>query len=169
MANLLPEKLLQKIRTEYRERFILAGSGLAVVVALFTILMLAPSYTVLLVTRPAAVMQASLLQQGKQDTADVATAQSVVVSLQPVVAATSSASSAMLEALSQKPKGVTVDGVSYEAGSVSLSGTGDSRDAIDQYRQNLQNDSHFSSVKLPIGDLVGLKDTRFTISLTADF
>lgn len=169
MSNLLPEKSQQKIGNEYRARFVMSGSALVIVAAVFTALALSPSFGVLFVTRPAAIEQANQMQQGKQDSTDIAAAQALAVVLAPVAAASSSVSSAIVEALGQRPSGVHVDSIVYTTGTLALGGAADSRTNIDKYRTALQADPDFSSVKVPVGDLVGAQGGRFTITLTGNF
>jgi hypothetical protein len=172
MANLLPETVQKKIHTEYGARFLVAGSFLAMGVALFTALALSPSYAVLFVTRPAAVEQASQVQQSKQDAADVAVAQTLAFQLAPAASASSSISMALLDALEKRPSGVHIDSIVYVGGTsatVAVGGVADSRDVLDKYRTALQRDSRFTAVNLPVGDLVGVKGGRFTITLAGKF
>jgi hypothetical protein len=172
MANLLPETAQKKIHAEYRARFLLAGSFLAMSVALFTALALFPSYAVLFVTRPAAAAQASQVQQSKQDAADVAVAQALAFQLAPSASASSSISTALLDALGKRPGGVHIDSIVYVGGTpatIAVGGVADSRDMLDKYRTALQGNSRFTAVNLPVGDLVGVKGGRFTITLSGKF
>jgi hypothetical protein len=171
MSNLLPEKVQQRIRSEYRARFIMTGSSLAMVGAVFVLLALSPSFSVLFVTRPAAIERASLVVQSKQDSLDIARAQSIATQIAPVVS-TSSVSGVILEALEKKPNGVHIDTINYTPGSIStvtIGGIGETRADIDQYRNALLKVSRFSSVNLPVGDLVGGKGGRFNVTLSGKF
>lgn len=172
MSNLLPEKFQQRIRAEYRARFIMAGSALAFAAAIFTVLTLSPSFGALYITRPAASEKANQLLQSKQDSAEIASAQSLLLQLSPIATASSTVSAAILDALDERPSGVHVDHVVYTAGTaatIAIGGTADSRAHIDKYRNTLQNDPRFPSVKLPVGDLVGAQGGRFTITLSGNF
>jgi Tfp pilus assembly protein PilN len=173
MSNLLPEKAQQNLRSEYRARFILAGASLAIGGALFTVLALSPSYMALFVTRPAAQAKATALQESKQDSSDIARAQSLMFQLAPVASASSTASSAILQALRDKPNGVRIYKISYStdpAGSIAVAGIADSRQAMDQYRTALQADSLFTSVKFSVQDLIaGATGGRFSITLAGNF
>ncbi len=172
MSNLLPEKNRQSIRREYLARFILAGSFLAIGLAFFAILALSPSYGVLYMTRPATIAQATQIKESKTEELDVARAQSLLIQLGPAASATSTVSRAIEIALSGRPAGVHIDTISYKAGADStilLSGVADTRGVLDKYRTTLQADSRFSSINLPVGDLIGIKGGRFTITLAGKF
>jgi hypothetical protein len=172
MSNLLPEANKKKIESEYRARFILAGSFLAMGAAIFTVLVLSPSFGVLYVTSPGVVEQAAAAQQNKSDSAELARAQALLLQFSPVASATSSISRALGAALTHRPKGVHIDSISYTPGKeavISLGGIADSREVMDKYRAALQDDTQFTSVKLPVGDLVGVTGGRFTVTLTGKF
>lgn len=172
MSNLLPEVGQQRIRSEYRARFVLAGALLSMIAALFTVLALSPSYGVLLTTRPQVLAQASQAQEEKTDSDDIAQAQMLLVQIGTLAVATSSASGAIIEALEPRPNGARIDTIAYVAGesaTISLSGVAESRNVMDTYRMSLQENLRFASVKLPVGDLVGAKGGRFTITLTGEF
>lgn len=172
MSNLLPYAAQKKIHREYQARFILAGSFLAMAMAVFTLLSLAPSYGVLTVTRPAAIAQAAQGRETKNETADLAQAQLLVTQYLPVSAASSSLSHALLAALSVRPEGVHVDSIVYTAGNtatLTFGGIADNPEQIDRYRSALDDDARFTSVKLPVGDLIAARGGRFTITLNGKF
>jgi hypothetical protein len=175
MSNLLPEKTLQGIRREYRERFILSGSSLAIGAAVFTALSLSPTFSVLFISRPATQAQANQLQQSKMDSADITRAQTLLAQLAPVSTASSSVTNAIAAALTQRPAGVHIDDIVYNTGAagspatIALGGATDSRTGINKYRGNLQTVHSFTSVKLPVDDLVGAQGGRFTITLSGNF
>jgi hypothetical protein len=172
MTNLLPLKNRQTISREYRARFILAGSFLAISAALFTLLTLSPSFGVLMITRPEAVAQASRAQQSKGENSDIVHAQTLVAHLAPVFAASSSIATAIREALAKRPHGVTIQSIGFtaeEKNTMVLGGEGENRVVLDTYRTALQADPNFTAVQLPVGDLVSFRGGRFTITLTPKF
>ena len=79
----------------------------------------------------------------------------------------------MLGALSERPSGIHIDDIVYNvAGSaqtIAIAGSADSRAIIDKYRAVLQADPRFSSVKLPVGDLLSSDGGNFTITLSGNF
>ena len=173
MSNLIPDTLHKKIRAEYRARFMLAGSSMAIGAAFFAALALFPSFGVLFITRPAATAQILQTEESKQQSADIARAQTLVTYLAPVATASSSLSNAIISALERRPNGVRVDSIQYVTTvtgvSITMEGVGDGRAQIDKYRSALQADSRFSSVRLPVDDLLGNKGSRFTITLAGQF
>jgi len=175
MSNLLPEKSHQKIHSEYRARFLLAGASLAIGAAVFAALALLPSFGVLIMSRPGALARANQAQQDKQDGADISQTKSLMTALAPVAAASSSATTALIDALSEKPAGVHIDNAVYNAptqgsqSTIAIGGVADNRASMDKYRTTLQSDPLFSSVKLPVGDLLGSQGGRFTVTLTGNF
>jgi len=175
MSNLLPEKNLQKIHREYQERFLLTASSLAIVAAVFATLVLSPSLGVLYSSRPETQARASQLQQSREDSTSIAHSQMLLSQLAPVSVASSSATNAILSALSARPSGVRIDNVVYNPGSagtpstLALGGIEDSRANVDKYRTLLEANTLFSSVKLPVGDLLATQGARFTITITGNF
>ena len=173
MANLIPETLHKKIRSENRARFILAGSYMAIGIAFFTALALSPSYGVLFITRPGAAAQNALSEENKQHSTEIMRTQILITQLAPVAAASSSLAVAIMSVLEKRPIGVHVDSITYTMGltgsTITMEGLADARDKIEKYRASLQTDPRFSSVKLPVGDLLGNKGSRFTITLTGNF
>jgi hypothetical protein len=172
MSNLLPEKQQQNVRSEYRARFILSGSYLAISAALFTALTLLPSFGVLFISRPETLAQATQAQQGKTDSGDITRAQSLISQVTPIVSASSTITAAILGALSEKPSGVHIDNIVYNSGvaaTIAIAGSADSRALTDNYRTKLQTNPIFTSVKLPVGDLLGAQSGRFTITLAGHF
>jgi hypothetical protein len=178
MSNLIPETLHKKIRSEYRARFILAGSLMAAGTAFFAALALSPGFGVLFITRPPAAAQTSLAEAGKQEGLDITLARALITQLEPVAAASSSVSSAIISALEKRPSGVRVDSIDYLATAsgptmsvhtITMEGMAEARDQIDKYRAALQADPRFTSVRLPVDDLLGKKGSRFTITLTGNF
>src|SRR6185369_10950878 len=103
MSNLLPETTRRALNSEYRARFILAGSLVAIVSAVYAAIALSPSYGVLFMTRPEALEKASLAQKSKTDTTDVATGQFMVTQLSAVATASSTISTTIMEALEKRP------------------------------------------------------------------
>ena len=172
MSNLIPHQQNKKILGDFRARYILAGSFLAIGIGLFSAFVLAPSFAVLFITRPAAAAEASRAQQNKTETADLVRAQALIVQVAPMLSASSSISSAILRAIQSRPVGVQINSISYSADagqSIILGGSANNRELLDQYRTNLQKEPTFSSVKLPVGELVSFKGGNFTITISGKF
>lgn len=173
MSNLLPENSRVELRAEYRARYVFAGSLLAIGAALFMVLSMLPSYVVFSSSLPKE-QNAENSDELKKDLADIMLAQALVQQLGSTVASTSTISSAIETALAARPQGAHVDTISYSydreaAGVVVLGGLADNRSSINGYRTTLQKIPLFTSVKLPVGDLIGSQGGRFTVTLTGNF
>jgi Tfp pilus assembly protein PilN len=170
MSNLLPENTRLELRSEYRARYVLAGSFLAIGAALFMSLSLLPSYVVFAGSLPKE--QASQnSQEARQDLADITRAQALVVQFSPIVSSTSTISDALNAALGARPSGTHIDQVSYDVTSdnITIGGLADDRESMNAYRTALQAVPKFTSVKLPVGDLISSQGGRFTVTLAGNF
>lgn len=167
MSNVLPETSEVRVWHLYRARFIIAGSILALLVALLAFLLLLPSYLALQAneaTLPRATTSVTL----PKEQADIARTQSILSTLQPLMAATTSPSEALASALALRPHGVVVDGITYNPGLLLITGVS-ARDAINTYKKALLGDSHFKSVFVPVEDLAGAGGGRFSVTLSGNF
>jgi hypothetical protein len=173
MSNLLPETGKRNIHAEYRARFILTASSLAIGAAAFTALVLAPSFGVLYISRSSVIEKASQAHQVKADNDDILHAQSLLMQISSVALASSSVSSAIVDALAQKPAGVSIDSIAYintsGTGSLALGGVAQNRASLDKFRTQLQADTRFTSVNIPVADLLGQQGSRFTVTLAGHF
>lgn len=157
----------------YRARFLVAGSFVAITTALLTALAFLPMYLALHAAKEP-VVPASLGKSGEiqKERTEVARAQSLVTALSPFVASTTQPSEVVGIALALRPKGISVDHVSYASGvtgEIMIVGFSLAREAINVYRQALQADAHFKTVSVPVGDLAGTQGGRFSVTLTGDF
>ena len=171
MTNLLPENVQQKVWSEYRSRYVLTGSLLLILAAALSFLALSPSYIVLATVHPAATAFVSVTQN-KSDSVDIIRAQTLVSQFGPVITATSSLSQTISAVLAGRPRGVHIDHLTYTSGNQSglvIAGTAQSRAEINAYRETLDADARFTSVTLPVGDLVGGQGGRFTLTLSGHF
>ena len=157
----------------YRARFIVAGSCVAIVAALFAGLALLPMYLALHSAEDLAAQslpgKVSVTQDERQQIIRV---QSLISTLGPFVFATTTPSEAIETALALRPKGVLVDHVQYSSGipgEIMLVGSASTREGINTYRQALQSDPHFKTVSVPVGDLAGAKGGRFSVTLRGEF
>jgi hypothetical protein len=173
MSNLLPEKTKQKIHAEYRARFVLTASSLAIGAAAFTALVLSPSFGVLYVSRSSSIEKASQAHQMKTDNDDILRAQSLLSQVSNVALASSSISSAIIDALAQKSDTVSIDTISYvttsASPSIALGGVAQNRASLEKFRTQLQGDPRFTSVNIPVADLLGSQGSRFTVTLKGHF
>ena len=170
MANLLPEKKMQVVQAEFRDRFILAGALLLLASALFAGLMLLPSYLVLTMSEPAEI---PTVQGRKDDTLtfnDLSRSQSLQREVDSVLAASSSPSKAIAQLVALRPRGITINGISYAVGqqgkAMTISGAGTSRDVINEYRDALRHNG-FPIVSIPVSAIVGTSEGGgFTATLS---
>ncbi len=173
MSNLLPDDAKKEIWSMYRARFTVAGSYIAILAALLCALSLLPSYLALHADAGAgATSSTSSNKATDTDHAAIVAVQSIVASLSPIVAATTSPAAAIAEALSLRPSGITVDHITYsggDPGTIMLVGSAATREAINGYRQALSADPHFKSVSVPVGDLAGAPGGRFSLTLSGTF
>lgn len=152
----------------YRARFVIVLAAFLLALACFALLALIPSYLALRLATPP-VADTSITHKGGApgDAIAIARAQALVRILSPVLSATTSPTALITEALSQRPKGISVDHVTYDvsAGHLVLVGTG-MRDAINSYRDTLSKDLRFPSVSVPVSALVGSDSGHFSMTLT---
>ncbi len=170
---MLPREAQNAIWRMYLVRFVLAGSCVAIAVALLSGLALLPMYLALHSDDEA--VSASLQAKNSEiqnERAEIARAQSLITTLSPYASSSSTLSEALEAALALRPKGVFVDRITYSSGESSaivLVGSAATRDGINTYRQILQSDLRFKTVSVPVGDLAGSKEGRFSVTLTGKF
>ncbi len=175
MANILPLEYQKKVRSSTRARFITAASIVAIASAFVAFLALLPSYIAIRYGIPGEQAPVSVPGATPSDRAEITEAQQLLEQLGSLVIATTTPAQAILAALAGKPVGLSLQRITYTAGSpggsgqVLLVGVSQSPDLITQYRDTLAKDSHFQSVSVPVGALVGTKDGRFTITLGGHF
>lgn len=173
MSNLLPENSRTELRQEYRARYVFAGSLLAIGAAVFMSLSMLPSYVAFSSSLPKG-QNTTASDETKKDFADITRAQSLVQQLAPTMVSTSTISRAIQSALAVRSRGAHVDNISYmrdplASGVVTIGGLADGRVSINEYRTALQKVPSFTSVRLPVGDLIGSQGGRFTVTLTGNF
>ena len=173
MSNLLPREAQKARWSMYRARFIIAGSLVALAVAALCALALLPSYLAL---HPGlSTGDASSAPEKVADAKDreaIRRIQSLLGVLSPLVAATTTPTSAITQALSLRPLTVKINHIVYTRGSegtIMLVGSSAAREAINGYRQALAADPLFKTVSIPVGDLTGAPGGQFSLSLSGDF
>lgn len=177
MANILPPDSQQALARTYRSRFILAGALVALALALFAVLALAPSFFALWVTNAvfSASYAAPISADVTADRAAVAHAQQLALALSSLAQASSTATEALSAALVARPAGVKISHITYTgaqksgASTITLTGTALSPDAVNSYRQALSNTGQFTDVSVPVGALAGANNGNFTMTLTGAF
>ena len=172
MSNILPRETKKAVWAMYRTRFAIAGSFVALSAAALCALALLPGYLAL--HAGDATSSASSTPQRVANEADRAAVQSIQTMLKILapLTATSTPTSAIIQALSLRPPGITVDHITYSGGGsgmVMLVGSTATREAINAYKQALSADSRWKTVSVPIGDLTGDPGARFSITLSGAF
>jgi len=169
MVNILPEDIRKRARDAARARYMIAGAIVALIAAGLALLLLLPSYFVLAGIPSLGSSTSITAAQVASDTAAVIETKVLLAAVAPSVAASSTPTAAIVEALGLRPQGVTVDQISYTAGtpsSLMLVGTAATTGSIGDYRTALAADPLFASVSVPVGALVGTQGGRFSITLS---
>jgi hypothetical protein len=171
MTNIIPIDTQKKIWRMYRSRFVIVLALMLLALSAVAALVLVPSYVALRVAAPPVVQNANTQNEAPVDESSaLARSQALVRVLLPLAVSTTSPSEIITSAVSSRPRGVTVDHISYVSGApgqITIGGNG-SRESISAYRDILGKSGFFSSVSVPVGALVS-QDGRFTISLSGDF
>lgn len=168
MTNVLPPVAAQELWRIQRARFVIVGSAVALVAALLAAVALVPGYVVL---HSVAVpdIGPAISEEMTHDEQSIERARAYLDAMTPIVGATTTPTGALAAALALRPVGVLVDRISYRDGSIVLSGNANSRERVDAYQKALVSDSRFLSVVVPVGDLVGNEEGRFSITISGDF
>lgn len=168
MTNVLPPTAAQELWSIQRARFVIVGSVVALAAAVLAAVALAPGYVVLrTVAVPAAGPAVS--EEMAYDEQAVERARAYLQAMTPIVGATTTPTEMLGTALALRPVGVLIDRISYRDGSIVLSGSATNRERVDAYQKALVSDSHFTSVAVPVSDLVGNEEGRFSITLSGNF
>lgn len=177
MSTILPEYARAMIRVFYRQRLFAALGFVFLASAVITFLLIVPSYVIAIAPLPQVddgiASDAQSMAQELHRTDQVTTAVEAVATSTPVF-------DALVEALSLRPDSISITGVQYVRGmpdkkqivppsTLILSGKASGRQAIDAYIAALQKNSHFKSVSVPLGTLVGAEGGVVTITLTGSF
>lgn len=173
MANVIPPDLQKNMRANVRARFMLTSAFVALVCAALVLLMLLPSYAALVQgdSKTSGVAPISASQQAL-DKAALGQANALLAQLSPIAHATTTPSMAVSEALSLRPKGVSVNQVMYTAGTPAtlvVIGTAGASSEISAYRNALASSTVFTSATVPVGALIGADGGSFSITLSGHF
>ena len=172
MSNVLPMKEQKRLWATFRTRFIFLASIALSILALIQLLTLSPSYVLLAFNHPPSDSPATQ-SANTGDRTDAAKTQSLITTLFPVVAATTSAMEVIAKVLEQKPTGISVNRISYNADTsqrtIILEGEAQSREGIYALKKELEAKGIFKSVVVPVGDLIGAAGNQFTVTLVTNF
>jgi len=167
MTNVLPQQQRKKVWRMYRSRLIIALSLTLLILSAVAYLALVPSSLALRFATPPVNEVDVGHSSGPETAQQVSRAQTLLGIASPILDATSSALSLIEEALSPKPKAVSINHITYNAGEslITLSGSG-SRESINSYRDALSKLDTFASVSVPVSALVGAEGGHFSMTLT---
>lgn len=173
MSNVLPKDVQRAVWRVYRARFITAGSLVALVVAVFAGSALLPMYLALHAgDTPTSAAAKALSAETQKDRIEVGRAQLLIATLAPIATASTTPSQAIAAALSLRPAGVKVDAILYSAGAkkeIVLTGFSSTREGVSAYQSALRTDPRFKTVVIPIGDLAGTKEGKFSATIVGSF
>jgi hypothetical protein len=171
MSNVLPQEVQRAVWSTYRARFIIAGSLVVIIAAALAALALLPSFLALR-SVPVPSVNAAPTAPNASDRDQINRTQSLLAELTPLVSATTSPVDIVSRALALRPSGVTVDHITYTSGHPSvimLVGSAAAPSEIDAFRAALAAEPRFTSVSVPVNDLVGAGGGRFSITISGNF
>ena len=172
MSNVLPLEKKQELLKRFRARCIMVLALTLLVGAGIASASLIPAFVSVRVAESSVAAAPSAESGARDDQAKLVRAQTIVGALMPLVSLTSTHSTpseTFSFAIGLKPAGISVTGISYSKGSLMLTGVSNSRDAVNAYREALEESKHFSAVNVPVAALVGAQEGRFTVTLSGAF
>jgi len=171
MSNVLPVSEKKRLWIFYRTRFFLVASMSLTVLALIMLVALVPSYLILAKSTPSAVPAAKDAATQAEKT-DALAAKALLAQIFPLVAPTTTPMDDILQALDDKPSGVTIDRISYttdgKSVTIALGGSAAVRENINALRKVLEGKGVYTQVNIPVSALVGATGNDFTVTLVKD-
>lgn len=176
MVNVLPEEARRSVWRFYRARFLLAVAVTLCVCGFLAFLAFLPAYAALR-AEGAFFETASSANAGVQKAKDperdqILRTRILLEQLSPTASSSAPMFDALMSALGARPSGVRVDRMNYVRdtdGEVTIGGTASSREGVQAYVAALRLDPRWKNISVPIGDLAGTGDGRFSITLTGTF
>ena len=168
MVNVLPQSAQKKLWRTYRSRLLIALSGMLTVLALASLLALFPGYLALsLFAPPPSESDATGERSEAAVGVELGRAQALIRVMSPILSATTSPSALITEVVSLKPPSVSIGHITYSVQEkrVLLTGSG-GREAITEFRDALSKSPHVAQVSVPVSELVGTADSRFSMTIT---
>ena len=173
MSNVLPPASLREVRRMNTERLLLVGSLLLIVCAVIAFLALVPSYLIVRAESDLPeVSEESISVADKAERDDIFRAQLLIRDLRPIASSSVPILEVLNEVLRERPADVVVRRVSYERGNpgtILLSGSAPSREAIQAYQSALASNPSIKSANVPLHNLAGRDGGDFTLTLTGTF
>lgn len=177
MSNVLPKSTQKEVWAFYRNRFLFVGGIAALLTALVAGLALLPSFIVIKMSSAGNFQEASSFtkEEIEKDRTDISQARALVAELEPVGKSTETFD-ALLEALSVRPSGVSIQKIQItkqtgeeKKRTMVISGSATNRTKVSEYKSTLSKLSRFESVTVPVGALAGAERGQFSITLSGVF
>lgn len=178
MSNLLPKETLEIVWRRFYRRILYAGALVFLFTAVFAGLALLPSYIApkiekgLLKESAVLASKAEINPQSRAEINDILRSQAILARVSPVISATSSAADLLTAALLLRPRGISVNRLSFvsgQNGTIVIEGIAPGREEINLYREELSKNERFSSISVPVGALLGAEGGKFTITVKGAF
>lgn len=174
MLTFLPEDARAEVKAEYGRRLLAVAFGLTAVTMLAGAALAVPSYVV--VTEKHREALVATKAQASVDPETIARLEKTVKDIGVKVAALKGSGAqrtilSVLELVGERlTPGIALNSIVIkrgEAGSVILSGTASTRDALVTFSKSLQAEPSFSGISLPISSLAKSRDISFSISINS--
>ena len=172
MSNVLPPEGLHTLRKENRARFFLVGSLALMLCAAIALLALMPGYATMRAGASGDEAQGGPSLADKAEKEEISRAQVLVNDLYAIASSTVSVFDILDPIIRARPSGVVLKSISYKRGTpgmITLIGSAPSREQITAYRDILAKSPHVENASVPIQNLTGRDDGRFTITLSGAF
>lgn len=176
MSTVLPTENRKEIMAATRARIILVGTLAASLSACVAILSLVPALLTVEVplmtediSSGAEKDQKALYEENRKVAAKVRTMLSV---LAPFSEEKPSIQRLIARVYELTPEGVYIERIQYQSGkegNITLTGTSEAREPVNDFRTALVSEGVFESVSVPVAALVGALDGRFTMTLSGKF
>ncbi len=169
MTNVLPLPAQQSLWAMHRARFLIVISLMLIGLAVLALVALVPSFVALETNTLSDEEITARSTTAAESLKSMQNSQQLLTAIAPIIAATTSPTTAIQKAISLKPKGATIQRIRYAGSnkSIQLAGSGN-REALTAYRTALENDGMFTTVSVPVAALVG-SSGQFSITLMGHF
>jgi len=179
MRNLLPNRVKQQLRTEYRLRLSIVGLLLFSVALLMAGVFLVPSYLLsasdkmVVEDRMRFAEQGPAPQEAESSIERLELAQ-LQVELLSTLQKSTLFSDRLIQIIEQKPAGVRIGIFFYTTrdegeNMLTLSGVAETREDLLSFERSLKSEPDFSSVTLPVSNLAKDRDLSFLVTIKGSF
>jgi hypothetical protein len=160
-----------------RARFLLTGALVFSVAAVIAILALTPAF--LTTTLPRETLSSVLsssqdrVKQEEEDRTVTTRTRALLATLAPFTQKKTPVHTVVARVLELSPDEVSIESISYRAGEsegeLSIVGTAEGREFVNDYRSALVGEGFFTNVSVPVAALVGASEGNFRMTLTGAF